>query len=51
VGRAVRDGLQRFKTWPRCPDLSGVSPGDKVDFGIVLGSDDVYRITELTPQK
>ncbi|EXJ16162.1 copper-binding protein [Imhoffiella purpurea] len=32
-------------------DLSGVSPGDKVNFGIVLGSDDVYRITELTPQK
>lgn len=31
-------------------DLSGVSAGDAVDFGIVLGGDDVYRITELKKQ-
>ncbi|NEX20838.1 copper-binding protein [Thiorhodococcus mannitoliphagus] len=28
-------------------DLSGVSAGDKVDFAIMLGSDNVYRITAL----
>ncbi|MBK1722931.1 copper-binding protein [Thiocystis violacea] len=28
-------------------DLSGVSAGDRVDFAIILGSDNVYRITEL----
>ena len=29
-------------------DLSGVKPGDKVDFRLVLDSDNVYRITELS---
>ncbi|NEV61412.1 copper-binding protein [Thiorhodococcus minor] len=29
-------------------DLSGVSAGDAVDFGIELGSDNVYRITEMS---
>lgn len=28
-------------------DLSGLSPGEEVDFKIVLGSDNVYRITEM----
>lgn len=28
-------------------DLSGLSSGEKVDFKIVLGSDNVYRITEM----
>lgn len=31
-------------------DLSGVSAGDAVDFAIILGSEDVYRITELKKQ-
>ncbi|EGV30936.1 hypothetical protein ThidrDRAFT_2300 [Thiorhodococcus drewsii AZ1] len=31
-------------------DLTGVNPGDKVDFGILLGDDNVYRITELKPR-
>ena len=29
-------------------DLSGLNAGDRVDFRIVLGADNVYRITELT---
>lgn len=32
-------------------DLSGVKAGDTVEFAIVLGSDDVYRITALSSSK
>ena len=28
-------------------DLSALSPGDRVSFGLQLGSDNLYRITEL----
>ncbi|MBK5968883.1 MULTISPECIES: copper-binding protein [Thiorhodovibrio] len=30
-------------------DLSGVKAGDTVDFKILLGPDNVYRVTEMTP--
>jgi Cu(I)/Ag(I) efflux system protein CusF len=30
-------------------DLSGVKAGDTVDFTILLGSDNVYRVTEMAP--
>jgi Cu(I)/Ag(I) efflux system protein CusF len=30
-------------------DLSGVKAGDTVDFKILLGSDNVYRVTEMAP--
>jgi Cu(I)/Ag(I) efflux system protein CusF len=32
-------------------DLSGLNAGDRVDFRIALGADNVYRITELTRAK
>lgn len=32
-------------------DLASVKPGEKVDFKLMLGADNVYRITEMTKRE
>lgn len=32
-------------------DLSGIKPGDKVDFKLKLGRDKQYRVTDMAPAK